>query len=189
MGQVTKPIRENIASSRSQYEKIFASRGNWEWLYCDSSRGIGWNIAWALGKSLGPKRYFILYPSSRHNTVTSLCLKVPTFEKSLKTFEYQGSRVQTPETPNPKRCWAVRGCVTQGNWARNVWATYCPSLVNPRGMAKKKTTSCVAVYQEILYFPRHEIWYFRPTLQRDSTKLLDPIFSLPPHPAGLCTPG
>ena len=38
---------------RPQYEKILASRGDWEWLYCDSSRGIRWNIAWALGKSLG----------------------------------------------------------------------------------------------------------------------------------------
>ena len=26
---------------------------NWECLYCDSSRDIRWNIAWALGKSLG----------------------------------------------------------------------------------------------------------------------------------------
>ena len=33
---------------RPQYEKILASRGDWEWLYCDSSRGIRWNIAWAL---------------------------------------------------------------------------------------------------------------------------------------------
>ena len=38
---------------RPQYEKILASRGDWEWLYCDSSRGIRWNIAWALRKSLG----------------------------------------------------------------------------------------------------------------------------------------
>ena len=46
-------IRENIASSRSQYKKILASRGNWEWLYCDLSWGIQWNIVCALGKSLG----------------------------------------------------------------------------------------------------------------------------------------
>ena len=63
-------IRENIHSSQSQYKKIFTSRGNWEWLYCDSSRGIQWNIAWALGISLGLRQYFIVYPSSRHNTVT-----------------------------------------------------------------------------------------------------------------------
>jgi len=50
------PIRENIGpplERRPEYEKIFTSRGNWEWLYCDESRGIRWNIAWALGKSLG----------------------------------------------------------------------------------------------------------------------------------------
>ena len=70
LDQLTKPIRENIASLRSQYEKILASRGNWEWLCCDSSRGIRWNIAWALGKFLGLKQYFIIYPSFRHNTVT-----------------------------------------------------------------------------------------------------------------------
>ena len=38
----------------------------------DLSRGIQWNITWAIGKSLGLRRYFILYPSSRHNTVTIL---------------------------------------------------------------------------------------------------------------------
>ena len=41
-------MQENIASSRSQYEKLLARIGNWEWLYCDWSRGIQWNIAWAL---------------------------------------------------------------------------------------------------------------------------------------------
>ena len=45
-------------------------RGNWEWLYCDSSQGIWWNISWALRISLGLRQYFIVYPSSRHNTVT-----------------------------------------------------------------------------------------------------------------------
>ena len=45
---------------------------NWECLYCDLSQEIRWNIAWALGKSLvislGLRLYFIVYPSSRHNT-------------------------------------------------------------------------------------------------------------------------
>ena len=33
--------------------KTLQSRGNWEWLYCDSSRGIPRHISWALWKSLG----------------------------------------------------------------------------------------------------------------------------------------
>ena len=45
---------------------------SWECLYCDLSRKIRWNIAWALGKSLriflGLRLYFIVYPFSRHNT-------------------------------------------------------------------------------------------------------------------------
>ena len=51
---------------------------NWECLYCDSSQEIRWNIAPDLKKSLGlcPRislwhgLYFIVYPSSRHNTDT-----------------------------------------------------------------------------------------------------------------------
>ena len=43
---------------------------NWECLYCDSSQNIRWNRAWALGKSLGLRLYFIVYPSSRHKTDT-----------------------------------------------------------------------------------------------------------------------
>ena len=39
---------------------------NWECLYCYSSQDIRWNVAWALGK------YFIVYPSSCHNTDTVL---------------------------------------------------------------------------------------------------------------------
>ena len=53
---------------------------NWECLYCDSSRDVQWNIAWALGKSLELRpwdflrlrSYFIVYPSSHHNTGTRL---------------------------------------------------------------------------------------------------------------------
>jgi len=58
------PIQENIASSRSQYKKMLASRGNWEWLNCDSSRGIRWNIVWALGKSRAPPPWFSSGPGS-----------------------------------------------------------------------------------------------------------------------------
>ena len=58
------PIQENIASSRSQYKKMLASRGNWEWLNCDSSRGIRWNIVWALGKSRAPPPWFSSGPGN-----------------------------------------------------------------------------------------------------------------------------
>ena len=43
---------------------------NWECVYCDSSQETQWNIAWALGISFWLMLYFIVYPSSRHNTYT-----------------------------------------------------------------------------------------------------------------------
>ena len=47
---------------RPEYEKIYTRRHNWEWLHCDESQGIQWNIAWAFGTSLGLKRYFTYTP-------------------------------------------------------------------------------------------------------------------------------
>ena len=43
---------------------------NWECLCYESSGDIRWNKAWALGKSLGLRLYFTIYPSSCHNTAT-----------------------------------------------------------------------------------------------------------------------
>ena len=77
------PLRTHIAQREytdsywpallDEYEKIFKSRGNWEWLYCESSRNLRWNIAWALGTSFVLRLYFTVHPSSRHTvTVTVL---------------------------------------------------------------------------------------------------------------------
>ena len=57
-----------INSSNIDLQEAQCWSCNWECLYCDSSQDIRWNITWALRKSLGLRLYFIVYPSSCHNT-------------------------------------------------------------------------------------------------------------------------
>ena len=83
---------------------------NWECLNCDSSRDIRWNIAWALGKSLGLRPWdLIIYPSSRHNTDSTLSriLWTPGRRQSTQIF-----------TPNWLHSWCCR-------WILSAVVTYC----------------------------------------------------------------
>ena len=54
---------------------------NRECLYCDWSRDIQWNIAWAL------RLYFIIYPHSRHDTYSIKEIAIFTYTK-LHIFDF-----------------------------------------------------------------------------------------------------